>query len=65
MHIQLNGNSLSIDDITTVQDLLDMLKLSGRLAIEVNQQIVPRSLFQSYILNPGDNIEIVHAVGGG
>ena len=65
MHIQLNGNSLSIDNITTVQDLLDILKLSGRLAIEINQQIVPRSLFQSYKLNPGDNIEIVHAIGGG
>jgi sulfur carrier protein len=65
MHIQLNGNSLSIDNISTVQDLLDILKLSGRLAIEINQQIVPRSLFQSYKLNPGDNIEIVHAIGGG
>lgn len=65
MQIQLNGNPLSIDNITTVQDLLDVLKLSGRLAIEVNHQIVPRSLFQSHILNSGDNIEIVHAIGGG
>ena len=65
MHIQLNGNSISVDNITTVQDLLDELQLSGRMAIEINQQIVPRSLFKSHTLNPGDNIEIVHAIGGG
>ena len=65
MHIQLNGNSISVDNITTVQDLLDVLQLSGRMAIEINQQIVPRSLFKSHTLNPGDNIEIVHAIGGG
>ena len=65
MHIQLNGNPLSIDNITTIQDLVDDLNLSGRLAVEVNHQIVPRSLFQSHILNSGDIIEIVHAIGGG
>ena len=65
MHIQLNGNPLSIDNIFTIQDLLDDLNLSGRLAVEVNHQIVPRSLFQSHILNSGDIIEIVHAIGGG
>ncbi|OGT62865.1 MAG: thiamine biosynthesis protein ThiS [Gammaproteobacteria bacterium RIFCSPLOWO2_02_47_7] len=65
MHIQLNGNPLSIDNILTIQDLLDDLNLSGRLAVEVNHQIVPRSLFQSHILNSGDIIEIVHAIGGG
>ena len=65
MHIQLNGNPLSIDNILTIQDLLDDLNLSGRLAVEVNHQIVPRSLFQSHILTSGDIIEIVHAIGGG
>jgi sulfur carrier protein len=65
MQIQLNGNPLSLDKITTIQDLLDDLNLSGRLAVEVNHQIVPRSLFQSHRLNAGDNIEIVHAIGGG
>lgn len=65
MQIQLNGNSFSLDNITTIQDLLDNLNLSGRLAVEVNHQIVPRSSFQSHVLNSGDNIEIVHAIGGG
>ena len=65
MQIQLNGNPLTLDSVTSVQDLLDDLNLSGRLAVEVNHQIVPRSLFQSHILISGDNIEIVHAIGGG
>ena len=65
MQIQLNGNTLTLDNISTVQDLLEELKLSGRLAVEVNQKIVPRSKFMSYELKSGDAIEIVHAIGGG
>jgi sulfur carrier protein len=65
MQIQLNGNTLTLDNIATVQDLLEELKLSGRLAVEVNQKIVPRSKFMSYELKSGDTIEIVHAIGGG
>jgi len=65
MQIQLNGNTLTLDNVSTVQDLLEELKLSGRLALEVNQKIVPRSKFMSYELNSGDTIEIVHAIGGG
>jgi sulfur carrier protein len=65
MQIQLNGNTLTLDNIATVQDLLEELKLSGRLAVEVNQKIVPRSKFLSYELKSGDTIEIVHAIGGG
>jgi sulfur carrier protein len=31
----------------------------------VNEEIVPRSRFNSYRLSPGDRVEIVHAIGGG
>lgn len=65
MQIQLNGNTLTLDNISTVQDLLDELKLSGRLAVEINHRIVPRSLFMSHKVKSGDTIEIVHAIGGG
>jgi len=65
MQIQLNGNTLTLDNVSTIQELLDELKLSGRLAVEVNQQIIPRSMFISHELKTGDTIEIVHAIGGG
>jgi thiamine biosynthesis protein ThiS len=65
MQIQLNGKTLSIDNIATVQDLLDELQLTGRLAVEVNHRIVPRSRFVSHEIKSGDTIEIVNAIGGG
>jgi sulfur carrier protein len=33
--------------------------------VEVNHQIVPRSQHTSYVLAEGDQVEIVHAIGGG
>jgi len=42
------------------------LGLSGkRVALECNGEIVPRSALDSHVLNDGDKIEIVVAVGGG
>ncbi|MBU2097476.1 MAG: sulfur carrier protein ThiS, partial [Gammaproteobacteria bacterium] len=34
-------------------------------AVEVNAEIVPRSQHAVSVLNPGDAVEIVHAIGGG
>ncbi|MEE9552571.1 MAG: sulfur carrier protein ThiS [Gammaproteobacteria bacterium] len=65
MQIILNGEPFDIDETNTIDDLLTKLELNGRLAVEINHQIVPRSLFHSHIINPGDRIEIVHAIGGG
>jgi len=65
MQIILNGQTRSFETVVTIQDLLDNLQLTGRLAVEVNQEIVPRSLFQKHEIKPGDTVEIVHAIGGG
>ncbi|MCV6637814.1 sulfur carrier protein ThiS [Candidatus Albibeggiatoa sp. nov. NOAA] len=66
MDIQLNGEPKQIIEQATVQDLLADLGLTQkRLAVEVNQEIVPRSQFEQHILNPNDKVEIVHAIGGG
>ena len=65
MQIQLNGENRIFESVQTVQDLLDELNLEGRLAVEVNRNIIPRSQFQDFRISPGDTIEIVHAIGGG
>ena len=66
MKIQLNGESQNIPDGSTAQTLVDLLELSGkRLAIEINREIVPRSLYVDTLLHEGDQVEIVHAIGGG
>jgi sulfur carrier protein len=66
MKVQLNGESQNIPDHSTAQTLVDLLELGGkRLAMELNHEIVPRSLYLDTLLHEGDQIEIVHAIGGG
>ena len=66
MDIVLNGDSLSLDDGTTVAALLQALGLGERrVAAEVNGEIVPRGRHDAHRLAPGDRVEIVHALGGG
>lgn len=42
------------------------MALTGkRLAVEINEDIVPRSQHPKFVLNDGDRIEVVRAIGGG
>ncbi|GAA0560806.1 sulfur carrier protein ThiS [Halomonas salifodinae] len=66
MQIQLNGESKPLDGEVTIQQLLESLGLAGRrIAVEVNEEIVPRSIHAETRLVEGDRVEIVHAIGGG
>jgi sulfur carrier protein len=66
MRIQLNGESLELPDGETVAALIARMDLTGRrVAVELNLDIVPRSQHADTILNDGDNVEVVHAIGGG
>lgn len=66
MHIQVNGESIEIADGTTVSDLIQRMELDGRrLAVEVNEDIVPRSEHRQFAFSDGDRVEVVHAIGGG
>jgi sulfur carrier protein len=66
MHIILNGDQREYPDSLSASQLLQDLGLTGkRLALEINREIVPRSTFDRHIIQPGDCIEIVHAIGGG
>jgi len=66
MEIIVNGNLRSVPEDYTAAQLVDALALVGRrIAMEVNEEIVPRSEYPQHRFTPGDRIEIVHAVGGG
>ena len=66
MHIQLNGESSELPDGETVAGLLTRLELTGRrVAVELNLDIVPRSQHVNTVLKEGDQVEVVHAIGGG
>ena len=66
MDIQLNGDALAVADGATVRVLLEQQGLGERrVAVEVNGEIVPRGRHAAHVLQAGDRVEIVHALGGG
>ncbi|MBB4864317.1 sulfur carrier protein [Pseudomonas nitritireducens] len=66
MRIQLNGEPFELPDGHTVAHLLERLDLTGkRVAVELNLDIVPRSQHAATALSEGDQVEVVHAIGGG
>jgi sulfur carrier protein len=64
--LTINGDTTECRAGTTVADVLATLDTAGkRVAVERNGEIVPRSLHASTVLEAGDRLEIVIAVGGG
>ena len=66
MRIFVNGESRQVPESIDMAALVELLELAGqRIAVEVNEELVPRSRFGQYALQPDDKVEIIHAVGGG
>jgi sulfur carrier protein len=66
MKIVVNGQERALAASVTVAVLLDELGMAGkRVAVEVNQEIVPRSRHAEVRLNDSDRVEVVFAIGGG
>lgn len=66
MQVQVNGETMDLPAGATVTLLVEKMALAGkRLAVEVNEDIVPRSQHAEFALNNGDRVEVVHAIGGG
>ena len=66
MKIVINGESKIVSENLTIQELIHNLGIAQqKLALEVNQVIVPRSTFSEHFLESGDVVEIIHAIGGG
>ena len=66
MRIVLNGEARLLEAGATLAALVASLDLGGRrTAVEVNEEVIPRSEYAAHVLADGDRVEIVHAVGGG
>ncbi|PWG63152.1 thiamine biosynthesis protein ThiS [Spiribacter halobius] len=66
IEILLNGEPYRLPPGACVGDLLETLELAGRrVAIELNEEVLPRSEHASHPLQPGDRVEVVRAIGGG
>lgn len=66
MKIQVNGQDHMLKDGATLAHLVETMGLKGkRIAIEVNEELVPRDEFDRHALRGSDRVEIVQAIGGG
>ena len=66
MQLTVNGEPYDLVTPPTVASLLAALGLvAGRVAVEVNEDVVPRGTYDTHPLVSGDRVEIVHFVGGG
>ena len=66
MELTVNGARREVPAAITVTELLAELGLGNDLvAVERNEEIVPRAQHPQTTLEDGDAIEIVHFVGGG
>ncbi len=66
MEIELNGAPHRITENQNLQELIAALELSSQaLAIAVNREVVPRSMWPQRVLQARDRVDIVRAIGGG
>jgi thiamine biosynthesis protein ThiS len=66
MKLSVNGNPVELPDGSTVSGLLLHLAIDpARVAVERNEDVVPRRAWTEIALADGDAIEVVTFVGGG
>ena len=66
MQIIVNAQSQDVPTGFSAADLVEQMGLQGRrIAMEVNREILPRSQYVQYVFQDGDQVEVVHAIGGG
>ena len=64
--ISVNGEPRELHGGASLADLVAVLGLAGRkIAIAVNRDVVPRASHAARVLQAGDRVEILEAVGGG
>lgn len=66
MKIWVNEETITVTAGYQLTQLLSDLGYGEkRIAVEMNQEIIPRSQYPEVVLHDDDRIEIVEAIGGG
>lgn len=66
MQIILNGEKREVPGSINVSELLSYFKLDNKiLVVELNRSILDKENYDQTVLREGDQLEIVHFVGGG
>ena len=66
MEILVNSKKISLPEDSNIEDLIVHLGYQNqRIAIEINDLIIPKSNHSSFLLKDLDKVEVINAVGGG
>ena len=66
MNIHVNGERLDLPINSKITDLFSYLGFQNqRIALEVNELIIPKSKHSTFLLSDNDKVEVIKAVGGG
>jgi sulfur carrier protein len=66
LKLTINGENREILKSQNLEDLIRELDIQApNFAMALNQQVVPKSKYSTTPIQENDEVEIVHAVGGG
>jgi len=66
LELLVNGETRRVPANSSLSGLLAFLEMGDRrVAVAVNQDVIPRSTYATHRLCAGDRVEILEAVGGG
>ena len=63
--VKINGELLEKGGKTVTEMLADMNSSGQRVAVELNEEIVPKAKYDETVLKDGDHVEVARFVGGG
>jgi len=64
--IHVNGERLELPLNSNITDLVVYLGFQNqRIALEINESIIPKSKHSTFLLSDNDKVEVINAVGGG
>lgn len=64
--VYLNGKQVEYTQDISVKDFLEGQGYNiARIAVELNEEILPKAQYENTILQQEDKLEVVHFVGGG
>ena len=66
IQIYINGKKKNINSNCNLIDILKEYSLINKLvAVEINQEVIPKSRYKTFTINKNDKIEILELIGGG
>ena len=63
--VKINGKEYQYDNKQLTAVLAELNYDRIRIAVEINEEIVPKVCYDATVLNDGDIVEVVSFVGGG